>query len=179
MSGEYYYLNIRIVYGFLDLLIQYMKMNIGAIDFAKLTNPLMKNKLDLKEIDIMVKIVRLSEMKEIKEIIDRNENEREEYGFYLSSSIDELIEYLDNFNAENIIEDENENKNGLIRLVVSYQTLKILNENDAEYEYYYGDEDINEFKSLKKSYAVLFERIYSSVLTCLHILDYAIVEEDE
>ena len=128
----------------------------------------------------MVKIVRLSEMKEIKEIIDRNENERKEYGYYLRSSIDELIEYLDNFNAENIIDDKFDNKNGLIRLVVSYQTLKILNENDAEYEYYYGDEDTNkQFESLESSYKTLFERIYSSVLTCLHILDYAIVEDDE
>ena len=50
----------------------------------------------------MVKIVKLIEMKEIKEMTDKIENERKEYGYYLLSSIDELIEYLDNFNAENI-----------------------------------------------------------------------------
>ena len=121
----------------------------------------------------MVKIVKLIELSEIKEMTEKIENEREEYGHYLLSSIDELIEYLDNFNAENIIDDKFDNKNGLIRLVVSYQTLKILNENDAEYDNYYGD------TNLENSYAILFKRIYESVLNCLHILDYAIVEEDE
>ena len=149
-----------------------MKTNIGVIDFAKLTYPLMKNKLKLKEIDIMVKIVKLIEMKEIKEMTDKIENERKENENYLLSSIDELIEYLDNFDAENIIDDKFDNKNGLIRLVVSYQTLKIMNENDAE-DNYYGD------TQLENSYTNLFKRIYESVLNCLHILDYAIVEEDE
>ena len=110
--------------------------------------------------------IRMSRTKNIEEKIEKLENEKDIRGFYNWVSMDEIVEYLDNMDVENIIDDENGNKMKLIEYVVSYKSIDAINADLELYE-----------KDLEVVTCTVMRIIFDRILVLLDILDYEIDEE--
>lgn len=113
--------------------------------------------------------IKMNEIKEIKELMEKLEKEKDENYEFNWDSMDKLVEYLDNINTENIIDDINNNKLELIKHIVSYSTVNVINDDLVEYG---QDVDLQCYNCCKVM-RIIFDRI----LVLLDILYYKIDEE--